>query len=261
MSIAVVLFLLGLFFIMVIHSANLSSLLKEKVNIVVELQDEADHAAITQLISSQEAVLPGSVRYISKASGLEFMTNGRSIDFAGDNPLQDLIVFNIKAEQYTDTNIGQVKTLLEQREEVSMVYYENMILDNIKDNLNKLSTLILVVGLLFVFMAVVIVRNTINLSMYADRAEILTLQRIGAKHTFVKMPYIKSSVLVGVRGWLMALLFLGAIIAAIAFNFPDIWSSLRLGYILLSLALLLVVAVLIPALVSNSAANSYLKQS
>jgi len=260
MSVAIVLFLLGLFFVLFLHSANMGTLLKEKVNVVVELEDTADRSAISNVLSAQTAVKEGSVQYISKADGLEFMTDGNSIDFAGENPLQDLLLFNVKAEQYSDESLAAIKTLLEKQPGVSMVYYENMILENIKHNIRRLSTLILILGLVFIFLAIVIIRNTINLSMYADRSEILTLQRVGAKPSFVKMPYIKSSVMVGVRGWVIAVLFLAAVVAAVLTNFPSVWSSLRLVYIAISLLGLLAVAIIIPAVVANAAANSYLKQ-
>jgi len=66
MSVAIVLFLLGLFFVLFLHSANMGTLLKEKVNVVVELEDTADRSAITNVLSAQTAVKEGSVQYISK---------------------------------------------------------------------------------------------------------------------------------------------------------------------------------------------------
>jgi len=66
--------------------------------------------------------------------------------------------------------------------------------------------------------------------------------------------------MVGVRGWVIAVLFLAAVVAAVLTNFPSVWSSLRLVYIAISLLGLLAVAIIIPAVVANAAANSYLKQ-
>ncbi len=258
-SVAIVLFLLGLFFVIFIHTQDLSNILKEKVNIVVEMGKEASSEAVLALLRSDQRIVTESIEHISKEDGLEFMTDGNSIDFSGDNPLRDLVVFNVRSTEYSTEALESIKVVLENIEEVGAVYYENMVLDNIKANIKKLATVILLLGLIFVFLAIVIIKNTINLSMYADRDEILTLQRLGAKWEFIKMPYIKSSVLVGVRGWVMALVMLVIIFAAVSMNFPAIWSSLNIFYILLSFLMLLIVAIAIPAIVSNNAANRYLQ--
>lgn len=258
-SIAVVLFLIGIFFIVFIHTQDLGNLLKEKVNVVVEMKENADGRAVLEKLRSNQQVVLASINHISKEDGLAFMTGGSDVDFGGENPLRDLIVFNVKSTYYSDENLEKVKQVLLAEEEVSAVFYENMVLENIKANVNKFALVILILGLVFIFLAVIIIRNTINLSMYADRDEIQTLQRIGAKSRFIKMPYIKSSVLIGMKGWLMAVVLIVIILIGISVNFPNLWNSLNILYVLLSVAILAIVAVMIPAWVSNSAANSFFK--
>jgi len=258
LSIAIVLFLLGLFFVLLIHSQNMATLAKENINVIVEVVDEADTDSLTKKISANHQIKKGSVRHISKAEGLKMMLGEDSGLTLDDNPLSDLIVFNVKADYYSDENLEKLKSIVQAESGVSGVYYENMALDQIRANINKLAIVLLGLGLVFIFLAVVIIRNTINLSMYADREEIITLERIGAKWSFIKLPYIKSSVIVGVKGFIIAVVSLIIIFAAVSINFPKLWEVINIFYVALSILLLLIVAIVIPALVSNSAANSYL---
>jgi len=260
LSIAIVLFLLGLFFIIFIHSQNLATLLKEKVNIVVELSDEADQKNIAGKLKKNTHVIPTSVKYLPKDEGLKLMVGEEGLPLGEENPLSDLLVFNVKATSYDEENLSKLKEVIAAEDGVSNVYFENMAIENIKTNINRVASVIFGLGLLFIFMAVVIIRNTINLSMYADRDEIITLERIGAKWSFIKLPYIKSSVLIGVKGFLIAVVSLAIIFVAVSINFPALWEVLNLFYILLSFILLFIVAVTIPALVSNSAANTYMTE-
>ena len=260
-SIAIVLFLLGLFFILFIHTQDIANLLKEKVNIVVELEDGAAKDKLTEKLMANAMIVSESVKFIPREQGLSFMTSGGDATYTGENPLRDLIVFNVKSTSYSDDNLEKIAEVLKAQSGVTSVFYENMILDQIRSNIRKVASVIFVLGIVFVFLATVIIKNTINLSMFADRAEIQTLERIGAKWGFIKMPYIKSSVLVGVRGYIIAGLMLAAMLVAVSLQFPDLWRSLNMFYLLLSFALLFAVAVLIPAVVSNAAANRYLSEN
>lgn len=260
-SIAIVLFLLGLFFMLFVHTQDIANLLKEKVNIVVELEEGAKQEALMEKLRANEIIISETVKFIPREQGLSFMTSGGDEVYTGENPLRDLIVFNVKSTSYSDANLKKIADVLETQPGVSSVFYENMVLDQIRSNIRKVASVIFVLGIVFVFLATVIIKNTINLSMFADRAEIQTLERIGAKWGFIKMPYIKSSVLVGVRGYVIAGGMLAIMLVAVSVQFPELWRSLNMFYLLLSFILLFVVAVCIPAVVSNAAANRYLSEN
>lgn len=259
-SIAIVLFLLGLFLIFFFHTRSLSTILKEKINVVVELGQSSEKQMVMSHLEADDRVLVNSVRFISKEEGLTFMAGENAELFVDENPLKDLIVFNVKSQMYSDENLVLLKQSLTDLSGVESVFYENAVIETIQRNLRYLATFILFAGLVFVGLAIVIVRNTIYLNMSADREEIITLRRIGARWNFIKMPYIKSSVIVGVKGLVMALVALSAVLFGLYFYLPMVGHVLSIGWILLTILLLALAAVSIPALVSNQAANKYLKE-
>lgn len=261
-SVAIVMFLLGAFVLLLLHSHNLTNIIKEKMNIVAELTQDGDKNKAINAIKSIDKIRKESITYIPKEEALTKMGSSLQLDFQdNENPFRDVITFNVKASEYDISVLKQIKSSLEESPEIQTIYYEDLTIQNIKTNLNKVAYAILSIGLIFVFLAIVIIRNTINLSMYADRWEIKTMELIGAKWGFIKMPYIKTGVQVGFRAFILASIFLLGLLILINIYFSQIWDVINFYYILISLAVILVISIIIPAITTNTAANKYLKKN
>jgi cell division transport system permease protein len=261
-SVAIVMFLLGTFVLLLLHSHNLTNIIKEKMNIVVELEKNADSSQVVGLLQAQSEIRKGSINYIPKKEAISTMSSNLKMDFDEEsNPFSDMVTFNIKSANYDSDILKKIKIALEKNDAVKSVYYEDLAIQNIKSNLNKVAYVILSIGLIFVFLAIVIIRNTINLSMYADRWEIKTMELIGAKWGFIKMPYIKTGVMVGFRAFIIAAISIMGLLILLNIYFPTIWEVVNFFYILTALGVIFVLAIIIPAITTNEAANKYLKKN
>lgn len=261
-SVAIVMFLLGTFVLLLLHSHNLTNIIKEKMNIVAELEKNANSDEVIALIQAQLEIRKESITYIPKSEAISTMSSNLKMDFDEDsNPFSDVVTFNIKSADYDSDILKKIKIVLEKNDNIQSVYYEDLTIQNIKSNLNKVAYLILSIGLIFVFLAIVIIRNTINLSMYADRWEIKTMELIGAKWGFIKMPYIKTGVLVGFRAFIIAAISIMGLLILVNIYFPLIWEVVNFFYILTSLGVIFALAIVIPAITTNEAANKYLKKN
>lgn len=261
-SVAIVMFLLGTFVLLLLHSHNLTNIIKEKMNIVAELEKNANSDKVIALMKKQSEIRNESIKFIPKSEAIATMSNNLKMDFDDDsNPFSDVITFNIKSADYDSDVLKRIKLSLEKDNNVQSVYYEDLTIQNIKSNLNKVAYAIFSIGLIFVFLAIIIIRNTINLSMYADRWEIKTMELIGAKWGFIKMPYIKTGVLVGFRAFIIAAISIMGLLILVNIYFPNIWEVVNFFYILISLGVIFVLAIVIPAITTNSAADKYLKKN
>lgn len=261
-SVAIVMFLLGLFVLILLHSHNLTNLIKEKMNIVAELQDSADEDKLVEAIGSIAEIRSNSVSFISNEEALKTMGSSLQIEFDSENnPFRDVIIFNVKADHYSIHTLKSIKKEVESMDGIISVYYEDLTIQNIKTNLNKVAYVIFFIGLIFVFLAVIIIRNTINLSMYADRWEIKTMELVGAKWNFIKMPYIKTSVIVGFRAFLLAAILILTLLATIYLYLPRVWEVVDILFVLISLGSILVLSIIIPAITTNAASNKYLNKN
>lgn len=261
-SVAIVMFLLGMFVLILLHSHNLTNLIKEKMNIVAELSETGNHDKIIKAIKSVDEIRDNTVSYIPKEEALKTMGSNLQIDFdSQNNPFRDVVIFNVKAEHYSVNTLKSIKLKLEKLEGISSVFYEDLTIKNIKTNLNKVAYTIFFIGLIFVFLAIVIIQNTINLSMYADRWEIKTMELVGAKWNFIKMPYIKTSVIVGVKAFLIAALLIIALLAVVHLYLPRVWEVVNIFYVLISLGTIFILSIVIPAITTSAASNKYLSKN
>jgi len=261
-SVAIVMFLLGMFVLILLHSHNLTNLIKEKMNIVAELSEVSDSGEIMKSIKAVDEIRTNTVSYIPKEEALKTMGSNLQINFdTENNPFRDVIIFNVKAEYYSVNTLKKIKAKLEKLDGVSSVFYEDLTIKNIKTNLNKVAYTIFFIGLIFVFLAIVIIQNTINLSMYADRWEIKTMELVGAKWNFIKMPYIKTSVIVGVKAFMIAAFLIIALLAAVHLYLPRVWEVVNIFYVLISLGAIFVLSIVIPAITTSAASNKYLNKN
>ena len=261
-SVAIVMFLLGMFVLLLLHSHNLTNIIKEKMNLVAELEKNANSEEVIALMKEYREIRKETIRYIPKSEAIQTMSSNLKMKFdASSNPFSDVVTFNIKSANYDSDILQKIKASLEKNKNIQSVYYEDLTITNIKSSLNKVAYIILSIGLIFVFLAIVIIRNTINLSMYADRWEIKTMELIGAKWGFIKMPYIKTGVLIGFKAFIIAAISIMGLLILVNIYFPLIWEVVNFFYILIALGVILVLAIVIPALSTNEAANKYLKKN
>ncbi|HPN70383.1 MAG TPA: hypothetical protein PLZ32_12725 [Saprospiraceae bacterium] len=217
-SSTIVLILVGLFLLLFLHINSITNILKERINILVELNSSVDKATaigLVKTIAKYESVLPESVVYIPKGEAYKVMDQSMKGDTAGiGNPYKDMIVYNIRSTHYSEETLKTVADKIATLAGVKEVFYENVLIDNIKANLKKISFGIFIVSIIFVVLAIIIIYNTVNLSLYADRFEIKTMEIIGARDGFIRQPYIKLAGNIAIRSFLLAATVIFSILLA-----------------------------------------------
>lgn len=262
LSNTIVLVLIGFFLLLFFHINSITSIVKEKINIIVELKEntkESDAAKIIAILSANPAVIEGSAKYIPEEKAEEIMGADviASLKDVG-LPFRKMVSFNVKANDYNEETLKNITREIKKYDFVSEVFYENMIVDQVKSNLQKFSFGILSLAIIFIFLAVVIIYNTINLSMYADRWEIKTMEIIGARDNFIRQPYLKIAGKIAFRSFIMASIFIAMILVIIHLNFPTMIEIVRWHYILLTFFLILIISLTITITATVRIVNSYL---
>ncbi len=259
-SIAIVMFLMGLFLLLILHAHNLTNLIKEKINIVVELDDSASIEDIKQKLNKLSEVKGGSIRFISKDDAIEIMKTSLNIKVdKEENPFKNVLLFNIKASKYSDKVLDDIKGKVERYDGVEQVYYESVTINALKRLVSGMAYIVLGIGIVFVIFSIILIRNMVNLSMYADRREIKTMQLSGAKSRFIKMPYIKTAIIIGLQGFFISLFLILLLLAVIYKYLPDVWDIIDYWYLLITVVVMAFLAVFIPGFTTNGAAEKYLQ--
>ena len=109
LSIALVLFLLGLLGMLVLNAKKVSDHFKEQVVVTIYLKETAKEVEIKQLEKSLAmADYVKSTEYVTKEQAAEFLKaeNGEDfMDFVGYNPLQNSIDVHLKADFVTSEHL------------------------------------------------------------------------------------------------------------------------------------------------------------
>ena len=224
-SITLVLFLLGFFGFLVFSTKKLANHFKEQVTVTILIKDEAKSADIAQLQKTLSvASFVKSLRFISKDKAAETFSKDIGEDFVsfiGTNPLQNVIDLSLKAEYAEPDRMTEIKRELEQNSFVSEVVYDQSLVALIHENVNRIGLITLVFSALFTFVSVLLINASIRLSIYSKRFIIKTMQLVGATRSFIRRPFIRTNVRLGIlSAFLAILLFYGSLLAIVK-SYPE----------------------------------------
>lgn len=265
-SLSLVLFLLGLYLVITSQSGQILDSLKERINIVIELVEDYDDLAKTDIINSlksNEAVLSSSIQFLTKEDAKLMMVGDDELIFMDDslqNPFRDAIVVNLDSDNYELNFLEKFSSVLESQNIVSEVYYQEDLFQLVNSNLNKLSLILLIVGALMLLLAISLIYNTVNLSLMSDKQKIQTMELVGAERNYIRKPYLWRSLLIGFVSFILGAMLLLVFVFLIAFNFQFIQDSLNYLFLALVIFLLLILGVGIPIFSTNKIVNRHLNK-
>ncbi|VAW16381.1 Cell-division-associated, ABC-transporter-like signaling protein FtsX [hydrothermal vent metagenome] len=226
LSIALVLFLLGVLGMLVLNTKKMADHFKEQITISVFLKESAKKVEIEQLQKSiTMAEYTKSATYVSKEEAAEVHSKeiGENfMDFLGYNPLKNSIDISLNADFVTPEKLAEIAEELSAKGYVDEVSYDKPLVGLLNDNVKKISFWILVASAIFTFIAVLLINSSIRLSIYSKRFIIKTMQMVGATKTFIRRPFIWTNIKLGMLGSVIALLALGGVLYYVNENFPDL---------------------------------------
>lgn len=226
LSIALVLFLLGVLGLLVLNAKKVSDHFKEQVVVTIYLKDSAKEVETKQLEKSLAmADYVKSTEYVSKEQAAESMKaeNGEDfMDFLGFNPLLNSIDVHVKADFVTAEQLEKIAEEANSKSFVDEVRYDNDLVTLMNNNVKKISFWILILSGLFTVIAVLLINSSIRLSVYSKRFTIKTMQMVGATKQFIRRPFVWKSVRLGIIGAIVALGGMAVVLYYINKTFPEL---------------------------------------
>lgn len=226
LSIALVLFLLGLLGMLVLNAKKVSDHFKEQVVVTIYLKESAKEVEVKQLEKSLAmSDYVKSTEYISKEQAAEFIKaqNGEDfMDFVGYNPLQNSIDVHLKADFVNTEQLEKISAEALNKNFVDEVSYDNDLVNLMNDNVKRISFWVLVISGIFTLIAVLLINSSIRLSVYSKRFTIKTMQMVGATKQFIRRPFVWKSVRLGIIGAILALIGMAIVLYYINRTFPEL---------------------------------------
>ena len=265
MSIALVLFLLGVFALLMMHAQKLSNYLKENIGFEVVMNSDVNEVDILKFQKQLDA-MPAvkSTEYIPKEEAIRRLSEDLGEDFLEwlgpeENPLLPSIDVRFHADYANTDSIAKVETLILDNPDVKEVYYQKSLVDLINKNLRKIAVVLMIVSLALLLIAIALIRNTIRLSIYSKRFLVRSMQLVGATESFIRRPFLKQGVSQGFFGGLLADLFLIGILYAASKRVPDLTLVQDTTVIVVILVSIVILGVLLAWFSTRAALDKFLK--
>ena len=225
LSIALVLFLLGILGLLVLNAKSISDNFKEQVILTIYLEDTSKEVEIKQLEKSLAfSDYVKQTKFISKESAADFMKLEYGEDFLDDigyNPLKNSIEVNLKADYVTARRLDSITESTMKKNFVEDIKYDKDLVSLMNSNVKRLSLWILIISGIFTGIAVLLINSSIRLAVNSKRFSIKTMQMVGATKKFIRKPFIWRSIRLGIIGSLLALIGMGVVVYYVDKSFPE----------------------------------------
>ena len=207
-STSLVLLLLGSVVLVVLTAGRLSDHVRENLELSLLLNDEAKAEDVNRIVRHVEAqCYAKEVRYISKEDILTEQTASMGLDpteFLGYNPYTASIEVKLKADYANTDSIIPIKNRLMRYTQIRELSYPSELMDNVNENIRKISALLLALALALSFISFALISNTIKLTIYSQRFLLHTMKLVGASWRFIRRPFLMRNLGIGITSGLLA---------------------------------------------------------
>ena len=225
-STALVLFLLGVVGLLVFNANRLSSHLKDNIVVKVNIKEDVSEQQAMRFFAKIESNnYVRSAEYISKDEAMRRMQEELGTDFKDmleNNPFPTRFEITMKTGYFSADSVASIKNQLLKYPEVKDVFYEKSLLEAVSQNTEKITTIIMIFVILLMFVSLFLINNTIRLSIYSKRFLINTMKLVGANTSFIRTPFLASSVWQGLLSGFIAILLLLGFIAILRRDFSQL---------------------------------------
>lgn len=226
-SMSLVLFLVGLVFMLLFVARDMSTYVKENINLSVILDDaisKPDELRIEKyLLNSSYAK---SAEYISKDEALKdhiASLGDNPEQFLGYNPLKASIEVKLHEKYANNDSVKMIESKLKSFESISRIVYQKDMVSLVNDNVQKVSYVLLGLAFVLLFVSIALINNTIRLSLYSNRFLINTMKLVGATPWFIRRPYLIRSMINGLIAAVISIFLLIGVVFFVQsqFGIPD----------------------------------------
>lgn len=269
-SIALVLFFLGFFAVLVLVGKSAVDEFRAERPLKLMLNDGTTEAQAKQLLAElQGKPYVRRIEYQSPDDALREMRDvGDDFLKAMDNfnPLPSNIQIYLKDSYINGSSVLEISREVLQQPIVYEVVYPVQLIEQVDRNVRVFTQIGAPIAAVFLIITYLLVFNTIRLAIYSKRFVIRSMQLVGATGSFIRGPFLRMGVLQGVLAGLLASGGLFGLLLFLSYQMNNAFnvdlrplansSEIRLLYLAL-----VVTGLVLGWLASRLAVNRYLNRS
>jgi len=270
-SLSLVLFVVGLLSFILLNTDKVEDKMKESIVFTIMIHNEdGESSEIYQNKKIEfESFLKSSeyfkeVLFIDKETAFKNLQEDLGEDFSDileNNPLLNSYDAYVNAEFVNSKGLREIDDFISSyngNDMVQNVFYQKDLIENLNENVNKISLFLLGFCLVFFLIAFALINNTIRLSIYSKRLLIRTMRLVGATNMFIQKPYLISGIYQGFISSVLSIFMLIASLEFIKKQLPDLIQTNEIEQLAKIFAIILIFGIIISWVSTYFAVRRYL---
>jgi cell division transport system permease protein len=234
-TISIAFTVLGLFFLLFVNLSSLLATWDKHVQLIVFLDNDISISSKNKL--EEKFKLNKKIKsfiFVSRSQAWEsfrntFSEKSKFIMSVDSNPLPASYELKFINESERLVNIRDFNAVLKKMDGVESLEYGEKWISRFENFILFFRIFIISFGLVLFFAMILIVSNTIKISIYTRKDELDLMLLLGARNQFIKAPLIMEGILQGVVGVLMGLVVVKLVHAYLEFQFHGTLNSIIRG--------------------------------
>lgn len=262
-SISLVLFMLGILGLVLLNANQISNHVKENYGFSIILKKDIKQVDIARIKKELDAEpFAKSTEYIDPEKAAQEYQEAIGEDFVkfiGDNPLKPSIEVKLNAAYANSDSLAIIESELTENSNIHEVFYKPNLINEVNQNMKNISFYLLIFSGLLLIIAMALINNTIRLSIYSKRFVIKTMQLVGARHSFIRRPFVMTGI---GNGLVAAFIAIGLIITLLYYlqqEFPEIINFKDVELYGALFLIVVILGIIISWISTNLAVRKYLR--
>ena len=262
-SISLVLFMLGILGLILLNTQQISNHVKENIGFSIILKGEIKDVDINQIKKTLDAeTYVKATHFIhpdSAAADLKRDLGEDFISFLGYNPLLPSIDVKLNADYANTDSLSIIEADLLNNPNIKEVIYQKDLVSLVNQNVKKISFYMLAFSGLLLFIATALINNTIRLSIYSKRFLIKPMQLVGARHSFIRRPFVLQGIGNGIVSAFIAISLIIVVLYYFQQQYPELIDFRNFELYGALFLIMIVLGILISWISTNLAVRKYLR--
>ncbi|MCM1076784.1 MAG: permease-like cell division protein FtsX [Bacteroides sp.] len=267
LSVALVLFILGLASFVGIVAHEITQGIKENMGFVILFSEDVTASDIDMVKHKVEGM--GGVRATSYSSPESVLDRWQKmvgedeniVSLAGINPFVGELEVNVQPDYASADSLSMLTAPLMLLPQVSDVKIHTSLVEHVNSTLRSVSLTLISIAVALLTVSFILIFNTVRLSVYARRFTIYTMKLVGATASFIRRPFLTDNIVNGLAAGVIASVALIVVVAYGRSYQPEMGAMLSVEIIAAVIVGLIVTGILICLIAALFAANRYLRLS